>query len=79
MKQSEGHNLDLIIVNKIQINKHEEDLIWDNQITEVKGPQPGTEFRLMQMKGSQSGSIQINASEGVPLRDIIQINGSKGA
>ncbi len=34
---------------------------------EVKGPQPWTEFRLMQVKGSQSGTIQINASEGVSI------------
>ncbi len=36
---------------KININRHEGALIWDNQIMEVKGPQPGTEFRLMQVKG----------------------------
>ncbi len=42
---------------------------------EVKGPKPGTELRLMEVKGSQSGTIQINGSEGAPLRDIIQING----
>ncbi len=32
----------------------------------------------MEVKGSQSGTIQINGSEGAPLRDIIQINGSEG-
>ncbi len=36
---------------------------------EVKGPQPGTEFRLMEEKRSQSGTIQINGSEGVSIRD----------
>ncbi len=50
--------------NQIQINRYEGALIWDNQIMEVKGPQPGTEFRLMEVKGSQSGTIQINGSEG---------------
>ncbi len=32
----------------------------------------------MEVKGFQSGTIQINASEGAPLRDIIQINESEG-
>ncbi len=44
-------------------------LIWDNHIMEVKVPQPGTELRLMQVKVSQSGTIQINGSEGVSIRD----------
>ncbi len=33
----------------------------------------------MEVKESQSGTIMINGSEGAPIRDIIQINGSEGA
>ncbi len=46
---------------------------------EVKWPQSGKYFRLMEVNEPQSETIQIKGSDGASSRYIIQINGSDGA
>ncbi len=45
---------------------------------EVKGPQGHNSDLIMEVREPQSGSIQINGSDGASIRDIIQINEVKG-